>query len=188
MPLDINMFRVEPDRVRESQRRRFEPVEIVIDLDNQWRECRSRIDFLNKDRNRFQKEVTKARKAGGDDPENAAKIKEVAKEVEAAKASLAELATKVSKLLPKIGNIVADDVPVSDDEDKDNKVVSTFGATPTGDQYMHHHEVLHRIGGYEPERGVGVAGHRAYFLRDAGLLLNQALINYGIAFLRKRWV
>lgn len=47
-------------------------------------------------------------------------------------------------------------------------------------------KVLHRIGGYEPERGVGVAGHRAYFLRDAGLLLNQALINYGIAFLRKR--
>ncbi|CAN0392171.1 unnamed protein product, partial [Scytosiphon promiscuus] len=103
----------------------------VIDLDNQWRECRSRIDFLNKDRNRFQKEVTKARKAGGDDPENAAKIKEVAKDVEAAKGTLAELATKVSKLLPKIGNIVADDVPVSDDEDKDNKVVGTFGATPT---------------------------------------------------------
>ena len=47
-------------------------------------------------------------------------------------------------------------------------------------------KVLHRIGGYEPERGVGVAGHRAYFLRDAGLLLNQALINYSIAFLRKR--
>ena len=53
-----------------------------------------------------------------------------------------ELGTKVSKLLPKIGNIVADDVPVSNDEDKDNKVVSTFGPNPTGDQYMHHHEVL----------------------------------------------
>lgn len=43
--------------------------------------------------------------------------------------------------MPKIGNIVADDVPVSDDEDKDNKIVSTFGANPTGEQYMHHHEV-----------------------------------------------
>lgn len=30
-----------------------------------------------------------------------------------------------------------------------------------------------RLGGYEPERGVEVAGHRAYFLRDAGVLLNQ---------------
>ena len=52
-----------------------------------------------------------------------------------------ELSTKIGKLLPKIGNIVADDVPVSDDEEKDNKVVSTFGANPTGEQYMHHHEV-----------------------------------------------
>lgn len=53
----------------------------------------------------------------------------------------AELAQKVAKLLPKIGNLVADDVPVSDNEDKDNKVVSTFGPTPTGSQYLHHHEV-----------------------------------------------
>lgn len=82
---------------------------------------------------------------------------------------------------------------------------------------------IRRIGGFEPERGSAVAGHRGYFLKDAGLLLNQvrssnerkradnpqghrlagrltattvhppppppllqALINYGIAFLRKR--
>ncbi|CAM9322056.1 unnamed protein product [Pylaiella littoralis] len=189
MPLDINMFRREPDLIRESQRRRFEPVEIVdevIELDTQWREYIFRIDSLNKDKNCFQKEVTKAKKAGGEDPENAAKIKEVATEIKVVETKLAEMGQKVAKLLPKIGNIVADDVPVSDDEEKDSKVVSTFGPNPTGEQYMHHHEVLHRIGGYEPERGVGVAGHRAYFLRDAGLLLNQALINYGIAFLRKR--
>ena len=47
----------------------------------------------------------------------------------------------MSKLLPKIGNIVAKDVPTSDDEDKDNEIVSTFGPTPKGDHYMHHHEV-----------------------------------------------
>lgn len=52
-----------------------------------------------------------------------------------------ELSQQVSKLLPKIGNIVADDVPVSNDEEKDNQVVSTFGPTPTGEKYMHHHEV-----------------------------------------------
>ena len=42
------------------------------------------------------------------------------------------------------------------------------------------------IGGYEPERGVNVAGHKGYFLRDVGVLLNQALINYGTTFLRNR--
>ena len=51
---------------------------------------------------------------------------------------------------------------------------------------MHHHDLLWRIGGFEPERGSAVAGHRGYFLRDAGLLLNMALITYGISFLRAR--
>ena len=51
---------------------------------------------------------------------------------------------------------------------------------------LNHHDLLWRVGGYEPERGVQVAGHRGYFLRDAGVLLNQAFINYGISFLRAR--
>lgn len=35
-------------------------------------------------------------------------------------------------------------------------------------------------------RGVAVAGHRAYFLKGCGLMLNQALINYGLAFLSSK--
>lgn len=70
----------------------------------------------------------------------------------------AELSTKIGKLLPKVGNIVADDVPVSDDEDKDNKVVSTFGPNPTGDQYMHHHEVG---GGWKWGRSMGASADAA---------------------------
>lgn len=42
------------------------------------------------------------------------------------------------------------------------------------------------IDGYSSDRGVTVAGHRAYFLKGVGVLLNQALINYGLSFLLKR--
>ena len=41
-------------------------------------------------------------------------------------------------------------------------------------------------GSYEPDRGSNVAGSRCYFLKNAGVLLNQAIINFGIAFLRER--
>ena len=54
----------------------------------------------------------------------------------------AELGLQVARLLPKIGNIVAKDVPTSDDEEKDSIVTSTFGPNPSGQQYMHHHEVI----------------------------------------------
>lgn len=39
---------------------------------------------------------------------------------------------------------------------------------------------------YDPERGSKIAGHRGYFLKNFGVLLNQALINYAINFLIQR--
>src|SRR3954471_12357253 len=50
----------------------------------------------------------------------------------------------------------------------------------------HHHELLYMIDGYSSEEGVKVAGHRGYFLKNNGFDLNQALIQYGISFLKKR--
>ena len=35
------------------------------------------------------------------------------------------------------------------------------------------------------ERGQKIAGHRGYFLKGYGVLLNQALINFGLKFLMK---
>jgi len=47
----------------------------------------------------------------------------------------------------------------------------------------HHHELLWMIGGYEPDRGTKVCGHRGYFLTGPGVILNMALQNYGIQYL-----
>jgi seryl-tRNA synthetase len=50
----------------------------------------------------------------------------------------------------------------------------------------HHNEVLEHIGGYDPERGNKIASHRGYFLKGPGVMLNMALIQYGIQFLAQR--
>jgi len=42
------------------------------------------------------------------------------------------------------------------------------------------------IGGFEPQIGSEVAGHRGYYLTGPGLWLNQALINYGLQFLNRK--
>jgi len=46
-----------------------------------------------------------------------------------------------------------------------------------------HFELLEMIGAVEFDAGQDVAGNRAYFLTGPGVLLNQALLNYGLAFL-----
>ena len=103
----------------------------------------------------------------------------------------AVLHAQIDVLLKKIGNIVHESVPVSKDE-KDNKVVRTWGVpkkewvinSTLGN--LHHHEVLQLLDGYDMERGTRIAGHRGYYLKGVGVLLNQALINFGLNFLVKK--
>jgi len=114
-----------------------------------------------------------------------------------------EQEAKRDKLLSKIGNVVDPEVPIGthEQEDSHNLVVGLepmpAGVTlpmACGDlKYdlppkaaMTHDDLLWRIGGYEPVRGANVAGHRGYFLTNAGVLLNQAIIQFSIAFLMER--
>lgn len=43
-----------------------------------------------------------------------------------------------------------------------------------------------RLESFDTERGAKISGHRGFFLMDNGVDLNQALINYGLDFLRKK--
>ncbi|GKF41491.1 serine--tRNA ligase, partial [Tanacetum coccineum] len=58
--LDINLFRNDPEIIRESQRRRFKPVEIVdeiIRLDKEWRQCQLELEQIRKDFNKLNIEI-----------------------------------------------------------------------------------------------------------------------------------
>lgn len=105
---------------------------------------------------------------------------------------MVEVETERTKKLGTIGNLVADTVPISKDEDKDNGIHATWGEIPSlvvdGKSlgHLHHHEIMQCLDFVEFERGQKIAGHRGYFLKGFGVLMNQALINYGISFLSGR--
>ena len=68
----------------------------------------------------------------------------------------------------------------------DNPTIRTWapeGAKVEKKDCLSHHEVLHRINGYDQPRGTKIAGHRGYCLTGYGLFLNLALVNYGLEFL-----
>lgn len=193
MPLDITLFREysggNPELIRESQRRRYASVELVDEIiakDEAWRGLTGSIDNMKKQRNLVQKSVATKMKAKEACDDLKEQIKKIGEDIIGAELQQNELKVEIDKMLSRVGNIVDDTVPVSQDEDADNLVVRKWGIPRDPIGLLNHHDLLWRIGGYEPERGVGVAGHRAYFLRDVGVLLNQAFINYGITFLRQR--
>eukprot|EP01116_Phalansterium_solitarium_P013606 TRINITY_DN30_c2_g1_i1.p1 TRINITY_DN30_c2_g1~~TRINITY_DN30_c2_g1_i1.p1 ORF type:complete len:473 (-),score=100.00 TRINITY_DN30_c2_g1_i1:84-1502(-) len=188
--LDVTLFRPEGnvELVRESQKRRGQSqatVDAVIDADAKWKAGRFALDRANQERNKLNEEIGKKKRAKEDADDLIAKRNELEVHIEKLKAEEKALENAVNRVLKPIGNIVHASVPVSDNED-DNLVVKTWGEFPKTEGLLHHHELLYMIDGYDPERGVKVAGHRAYFLTGMGLDLNQALIRYGLDFLKKK--
>ena len=188
MVLDIQLVRENPEIVKDSQKRRFAPVEAVdkvLELDAAWRKLRFDLDQAKKEIGKTQKEIGQIMKNKGDASAQLAtkaKIAETIAELEK-KESQAKKAT--DEELSKLGNIVHPSVPVSNDE-AENGIYVMHGEAVKNEKGYHHHELLAMIDGYDQDRGTKVAGHRAYFLRGWGVKLNQALINYGLNFLDQR--
>lgn len=151
------------------------------------------VDQLRTEYNQVNKGIAEKKKnTKGQDPctEEIEKNKKIACELKLAEEEEEKLEETRNAKWNTVGNIVHDSVPVSKDEN-DNGIVRTWGKIPDikVDSTLgrcHHHEILAMIDGYDPKRGAKVAGHRGYFLKNHGLLLNQALINYGINFMMKK--
>ncbi|KAJ4780316.1 Serine--tRNA ligase [Rhynchospora pubera] len=190
--LDINLFRAEkgfdPEIVRESQRRRFASVEIVdeiINLDKEWRQRQFELESLRKEFNKINKEVARlkvlkldATEVINSTNENKKQTAEKEEEVQAAKAAL-------DAKLDTIGNLIHDSVPISKDE-ANNAVIRTVGERRLEDNLKSHVDLVEMLDIVNLEKGADVAGGRGYYLKGYGVLLNQALVNYGLSFLLER--
>ena len=188
-------------------------VDQVVKLDEEWRALVKQADTLRRDVSKLQKEVIAPKKKAKEPcEEEVQKMKAIQVQIKVLEVeAMPKVAEERDVLLHQLGNLVDPEVPISKDEDRDNLVVGlspctlppsieslpvSLGKLTLEDGYQEncvpdtkpltHDDLLWRIDGYEPIRGSAVAGHRAYFLKNAGVLLNQAIINYSIAFLRKK--
>ncbi|XP_026723062.1 cadherin EGF LAG seven-pass G-type receptor 2-like, partial [Athene cunicularia] len=87
--------------------------------------------------------------------------------------------------LREIGNLLHPSVPISNDEDVDNKVERVWGDCSCRKKYSHVDLVV-MVDGYEGEKGAIVAGSRGYFLKGPLVFLEQALIQYALQSLRAK--
>jgi seryl-tRNA synthetase len=180
-----------PNKIKESQRKRFAPenvVDEVVTLYEEARRARYEVMQIGSELNALQKEIGKRKKNkedAGDLMEQKAALEKRKKEAEE---HASELENRRDRKIRTIGNYVHESVPVSNNED-DNVVVRTWApenVVVEKRNCLSHHEVLTRLDGYDSERGVKIVGHRGYCLTGYGLFLNLALINYGLEFLWRK--
>lgn len=197
-----------PDKMRQNQIKRFKDVELVNNLikaDAEWRKCRFGMDQLNKMKNMASKSIgmkMKKKEPVGDDdtlPENfpdlqsltpeilaeltVVQIKKVRVKVDEAinnsNLKLKEIEADRGMNLRQIGNILHDSVPVSNDEDADNRVERVFGDCTVRKKYSHV-DLVTMVDGFEGDRGATVSGSRGYFLKGPLVFLEQALISFAL--------
>ncbi|KAF2452322.1 seryl-tRNA synthetase [Lineolata rhizophorae] len=190
--LDVNDFIAErggnPEKIRESQRRRHAPVELVDEIMAMFEDHRKtqyEATQIGSQINAVQKEIGQKKKNKESADSELKKKDELTARKKAQEELAAEKLVALNRKVKTVGNYVHDSVPVSDDEDN-NALIRSWapeGVTVEKRDCLSHHEVLTRLDGYDPERGVKIVGHRGYCLTGYGLFLNLALVNYGLEFL-----
>lgn len=189
--IDINLFRTEkggnPELVRSSQRARGASVELVdeiIDIDKKYVQMLYAIEQIKKQINQNQKEIGIRVKNKTNYSDLINKKEELEKLL--ISNELNSINEELQFKLALVGNIVHESVIISMDE-SDNQIVKTFNVPKKYDFKLKSHcEVMLALDMVDTNRGSAIAGHRGYFLKDYGVLLNQALINYSLTFLRKK--
>ncbi|KAJ4719486.1 serine--tRNA ligase-like [Melia azedarach] len=190
--LDINLFREEkggiPEKIRESQRRRFADVAIVdeiISLDKKWRQLQFDVENYRKEFNRVNKQIAQLKISGQDASEMIVKTDEIKKQSADKEVEVREAWAELKSKLEVVGNLVHDSVPVSDDE-ANNAVIRTWGEKRVEPKLKNHVELVELLGIADLKKGADIAGGRGFYLKGDGVRLNQALINFGLDFLEKR--
>lgn len=180
--LDIKLFREEPEKIIDSEKKRFRDtvnVEKVIEYDNLWREGLQNLNNLRSEKNKLSKSFKEAKK-NGTIQDVISKSKQVAEDIKNLEPKIEEYEKIRDQYRYKVGNIIDENVPVSDTED-DNKIVKTVGNKVSFDfEPLNHVDLINKIDGADTQTASQIAGSRFYYLKQDILFLNLALIQFAL--------
>ena len=185
------MFREHSDIIRADHDRRglgHENIDEVIRLDEEWRKARYEVDQLRKSRNEAARGIAEAKKSG-----DSAAVDKILAEVADIGAKIDELSNLSDEYLAKrdtlrmsIPNILHEEVPIGEDDQK-NTLHSMHGEKiELGFEPRNHNDLIEMNGWVDQARGAKVAGSRFYFLQGDLARLEMALQQYGADFLMQR--
>lgn len=181
--LSMELFREDPERIRESERRRDkdpERVDRVIEIDRDWREARQDADDLRHERNQLSQEVAEKKQEGESAEEEISRVRELKDEIEALEVRERELRERRDELRYTVGNVLHESVPEGEDED-DNQEVDRWGEKPQQDfSVTPHADVVEELDVADTAKASEVVGSRFYYLKNELVSLNLALQQYAL--------
>jgi seryl-tRNA synthetase len=189
--IDIKHLRENPELYKKNNLRKAKDkslIDSVLRLDEKWRKVKLEADNLRAERNKVSNAINEAKKSGGDVKSLIHKAQEIPKKLKDLESQEEVIAKQLNKELKNIPNLMHPSVPKGN-SDKDNKVIRKVGK-PTkfssGFKVKNHVELLEAADLVDFDASAKTSGNGFYYLKGDLALLNRAIINFGIDFMKKK--
>lgn len=179
--LDLKLIRDNPDLVRAGVRKKHRDVAVVdrvLETDRRRRELIQEVEGLRAEQNKVSGEI--ARLTGDARERRIVEMREVSTRIKSLEPELKQLEQELERAVLELPNLPHDSVPPGKDP-RENVPIRHWGTPPAFDfQPLDHLDLGTRLGIIDMERGAKVAGSRFYYLKGGGVLLEQALMRFGL--------
>ena len=186
--LDPKLIKEKPEVIKNMLKARSVEFDLegLIDSDQKRREFITKTDELRKKKNQVALNISEKKKKGEDISSILAEMKSVSEELSKLEVDQNNIEKKYLKLATSIPNLIHESVPIGEDEES-NKEIKKWGNIPEFDfKIKDHIDISEDLDLVDLERAAKVAGARFYYLKNDLVRLNQALINFGLDFLREK--
>ena len=191
--LDMKFIRENAELVKENCRKKFQDhkvamVDELIELDAQYRGCKTKADNLRAQRNALRKQigVLMGQKKKEEAEEVKAQVKALGDEMAAIEKLEDELQVKVKQIQMIIPNIIDPTVPIGKD-DSENVELKKYGEPALKPfDVPYHTEIMEKLAGIDLDSARKVAGNGFYYLMGDVARLHSAIISYARDFMIDR--
>ena len=188
--IDIKLIRENREIVKENIKKKFQEhklplVDEVYNLDIEYRELKTKADEARNKVNTLSKEIgvlmrDKKIEEANKIKEEVSTIKGLIPEYEQKEEELEKLIKEKMMVIP---NIIADDVPIGEDDSK-NVEEQVFGelTNPTY-EIPYHSDIMAKLNGIDKESAGRTSGNGFYYLMGDVARLHSAMISYARDFM-----
>lgn len=191
--LDINLFRTNPELIKENLKKKFQEhknsmVDEIIELDSEYRTIKGRADDLRAQRNSLSKTIGQlmGQKKFDEAEEAKLKVQDYASELNEIEEKEEPLLNKIKKLQLQIPNIIADDVPIGKDDSENVELYRVGPTDPKGFEIPYHVDIMESLGGLDLDSARKVSGAGFYYLQKDVARLHSAVTTYARDFMIDR--
>lgn len=178
--LDIRFIRENVAEIKEAAKNKNVECNIdrLIEVDKIRREFLPKIEAMRSEQNQASEKIAKAGK--DEKADLISEMKKVSEELKKLEVDYQKIETEFRELMYTVPSVPDSDVPIGKDE-SENIELRTWGEIPKFDFEIKDHIALGQdLDIVDFERGAKLSGSRFYFLKNAGVLLEMAVLHFAL--------